>query len=103
MWIVHIVFALIFILLGLVFIKGKGAFLIAGYNTSSKEEKAKYDEMALLKFMGKIMFAFAGSFLIMATSDFFKSMGPLWIGLVIFFGITVFAVIYANIGNRFKK
>ena len=44
MLIVHLVVAGIFLVLGTVFAFGKGAFLIAGYNTASAEEKAKYDE-----------------------------------------------------------
>jgi preprotein translocase subunit SecG len=103
MWVVHIVFALMFLLLGTVFMRGKGAFLIAGYNTSSKEEKAKYNEKALCVFMGRIMFLFVVCFLIMATSDLLNSMIPLWIGLALFFCIAIFAVIYANTGNRFRK
>ena len=103
MWIVHIVVALMFLLLGTVFMRGKGAFLIAGYNTSSKEEKAKYDEKALCRFMGKIMFSFAACFLIMATSDLLNVMVPLWTGLILFFCVAIFALIYSNTGNRFKK
>lgn len=38
MWVVPALFSLFFIVLGLVFIQGKGAFLIAGYNTSSRAE-----------------------------------------------------------------
>lgn len=33
--------------LGIALLQGKGAWLIAGYNTLSDEEKAKYDELAL--------------------------------------------------------
>lgn len=44
---------------GTVFSLGKGAFLIAGYNTAPKREKEKYDEKALCRFMGKLMFALA--------------------------------------------
>ncbi|NMA95582.1 MAG: DUF3784 domain-containing protein [Clostridiales bacterium] len=103
MWIVHVIIALIFLALGVVFMMGKGAFLIAGYNTSSKETKDKYDEKALCKFMGKIMFAYMGSFLLMATSDLFKSMVPMWIGFAIFFVISILAVVYANMGSRFRR
>ena len=53
MWVVNIVIALMFLLLGTVFMRGKGAFLIVGYNTSSKEEKAKYDEKALCRYIRK--------------------------------------------------
>ena len=34
---------------------GKASFLVAGYNTMSKEEKSKYDGIALSKFIGKIL------------------------------------------------
>lgn len=37
----------IFLVMGIIFLLGKGGFLIAGYNTASKEEKAKYDEKRL--------------------------------------------------------
>lgn len=46
------VFGVIFLALGIVFLCGKGAFLIAGYNTASKEEKAKYDEKILARWIG---------------------------------------------------
>ncbi len=42
----------LFVGLGVLFSKGKGAFLIAGYNTMSKEKKARYDKNALCRFMG---------------------------------------------------
>ena len=54
---------ILFIVLGIVFINGKGSSLIAGYNTMSPEEKGKYDTVALTKFMGKMMFALSFSML----------------------------------------
>lgn len=47
--------------LGIVFLCGKGAMLIAGYNTSSPEERAQMDEKQLCRFMGKFCFAMAGA------------------------------------------
>lgn len=38
---------IILIVLGIIIRFGKASFLIAGYNTSSKDEKEKYDEDAL--------------------------------------------------------
>ena len=37
---IHIALILLFLILGIVLWKGKGAWMIAGYNTSSKAEKA---------------------------------------------------------------
>ena len=49
--IVLLLIIVLFVVLGIVFINGKGSFLIAGYNTMPPEEKEKYDEVALCKFM----------------------------------------------------
>ena len=65
----------LFLVLGLIFSRGKGAFLIAGYNTASKAEKAKYDEKALCRFMGKIMFAMAGCQGVMALGSSWSACG----------------------------
>lgn len=42
----------LFAALSLLLLSGKGAWLIAGYNTSSPEEKAKYDEKRLCRVSG---------------------------------------------------
>lgn len=44
--------AVIFLLIALLLFTGKGSWLIAGYNTSSKEEKEKYDQKKLCRAMG---------------------------------------------------
>ena len=41
-WIVWIIFA-IFTVLSIILLSGHGSWFISGYNTASKEEKAKYD------------------------------------------------------------
>jgi hypothetical protein len=40
---------IIFIICGIFLLFGKGSWLIAGYNTSSKEEKEKFDEKKLCR------------------------------------------------------
>lgn len=50
-WIIWIVFAA-FSALTIVLISGHGSWLIAGYNTASKEEKAKYDTKKLCTVSG---------------------------------------------------
>ena len=94
---------LLFLVLGAVFSRGKGAFLIAGYNTSSKEEKAKYDEKALCRFMGKLMFAMAGCWVPVALSALLDRMWLYYAGIGLFLAVVFGGVIYANTGNRFRK
>lgn len=47
-WVILIIFALLSIL----FLTGHGSGLIAGYNTSSKEEQSKYDAKKLCRVAG---------------------------------------------------
>lgn len=49
--------AAFFAILTIVFLSGHGANLIAGYNTSSKEEQAKYDKKKLCRVLGFGMLA----------------------------------------------
>lgn len=100
---VHCGMILLFLLLGLVFSRGKGAFLIAGYNTASKAEKAKYDEKALCRCMGKLMFALAGTWVPIALSALLDRMWLLWLGLGLFLVVCLGGVIYMNTGNRFRR
>ena len=103
MLIVFLGMIVLFLVLGLIIAQGKGAFLIAGYNTASKAEKARYDEKALCRFMGKIMFALAGCQGIMALGILVVGMWLFWVGIAAFLAVTFGTVIYANTGNRFRK
>lgn len=46
---------ILFLILTIVFLMGKGGFLIAGYNTASAKEKARYDEKKMCRVMGVSM------------------------------------------------
>lgn len=94
---------MLFIILGVAFSLGKGAFLISGYNMLSKEEKAKYDEKALCKFMGKSMFAIAFIVFLWELSSLIKQHILFVIGLILLLGTVIFILVYSNTKNRFKK
>lgn len=98
-----IIIIILFIVMGIFLINGKGSFLIAGYNTMSEEEKAKYDTVALCKFMGKMMFAFAFIMVFWLISEVYSIDWLLYVGIAVFIGLTVFMLIYMNTGNKFKK
>lgn len=51
--------AILFIVLGILIKYGKMYFLIAGYNTMSKEEKEKYDIEGIASVFRNIMFGMA--------------------------------------------
>ncbi len=82
---------------------GKGAGIIAGYNTFSAEEKAKYDKNKLCKDMSKLMFALAVCWFVVASREIFKTIILLWMGLALFIAVILAGLVYMNTGNRFKK
>jgi len=94
---------LLFIALGIVFSSGKGSFLIAGFNTMSKTEKAEYNETALCKFMGKVMFIMGFCVALWMTGEIAGVYPIFYAGLIMFFAVIIFTLIYANTGNRFKN
>ncbi len=93
----------LFIVLGIVFINGKGVSLIAGYNSLPAEEKKKYDTAALCKFVGKMMFALSFCTLLWLLSAALEISSLFSAGLVLFVLIIVYMIIHLNTGNRYKK
>ena len=93
---IHFVMTGSFFLLGVMFAVGKGTGLIAGYNTATAEEKANYDKKKLCKAMSRLMFALAGCWLVTASSEIFKKIALLWIGLALFLIVSVVGAVYVN-------
>lgn len=57
---------LLFVIMGGIFLAGKGGFLIAGYNTADKKDKQKYDEKKLNRCFA--IFCFGVAIAIAATA-----------------------------------
>ena len=93
-------------ILGVIIRFGKASWLISGYNTSSKYEKEKYDETALCKFVGNLLFGIAIIFLFIAAATVLNSeylTTIVIIGVLLEVVLVISAIIYMNTGNRFKK
>ena len=84
----------LFVLLGIILSMGKGANLIAGYNTASEADKAKIDEKKLCKYVGRLM---------LVLSFLLKSKALEWIGLGLFLVSIAFGLIWINTGGRILK
>lgn len=67
-WVIWVGFILILIFT-IILLSGRGAWLIAGYNTASKEEKAKYDEKKLCRVTGIGMAVIAILILVMGLFE----------------------------------
>ena len=89
--VIRLLVAASFLALGIVFSRGKGTSLIAGYNTAAPEEKAKYDEKKLCKAMSRLMFVLALCWLVIAASALWQP--ALWIGLSLFVAAAIAGIV----------
>jgi len=75
---IDLLIAVIFIVMGVLFIKsnGKGCNFISGYNLKTEEERKNYDEVKICKYVGKTILVWAVFFIIGALVDcFYKGIG----------------------------
>lgn len=93
----------LFAVLAIILFFGKGAFLIAGYNTASKAEKAMYDEKKLCKVVGSGMGAIAILMAITASFGYDKPSWSIWLLPVGIIAIVVVILILSNTICRSKN
>lgn len=100
---VHVFMGMLFILLGYLIKYKQWSWLIAGYNTSSKKEKLKYDAAALCGGVGNFLFLLAGILFVTALGEIFNAARVVSLGWILFSVSTIAFLVYANTGNRYKK
>ena len=103
MLVVNLIVIAFFALMGILFARGKGMSLIAGYNTLSPREKDKYDKEKLSRAMSRMMFLLAGTWAVAAAGVYIRSNALCWAGIALFLAVIIGGVIYMNTGNRLKK
>lgn len=94
---------ILFLILSIYLLQGKGAMLISGYNTMSKEDKAQYDTVALCKATGKLMLGVTFSISLIFAGDLFQQNWLFIAGTVLMIASIAIGLIYMNSGNRYKK
>lgn len=92
--IVSIVFAVMFLVLAVIFLMGKGDMLIAGYNTASEEERKTIDIKRLRIVMAVLMVVTAVFCAIVPLLGNDKN--SILVAAAIFVAITIVGVIIAN-------
>ena len=88
-------------ILGIVLLTCRGSSLIAGFNTMSKDSKAKFDSAALSRFLGKILIPIG-----ILTLPFAIENIPawyVWVYCAVVLALCIFAIIYVNKNIRFRK
>jgi len=94
---------ILFMIMGLYLSTGRGSWLIAGFNMLPQADKEKYDTEALCKYMGKMMFAYAFSMVLLLLGDIYNITWFIPLSVVIIVGLTIYILVYVNTGDRFKK
>jgi len=92
-----VVFATLFLVIGIFLLCGKGSWLIAGYNTASEEEKAKYDKKKLCKGTGGVTLTVSVLLYIMAFLGYRVESGLMDEQKMLPFAIVFVAVIFLAI------
>ena len=102
-FLVSSIFAVPVIIIGIVLCCGKGAFLIAGYNTASPEEKAIYNEKALCRAVGALVMVIVGGVELLMLGLVLDTTALVWGGGILMAVSTVFGLIYINKSQRFRR
>ncbi|MDR1330151.1 MAG: DUF3784 domain-containing protein [Oscillospiraceae bacterium] len=84
--------------MAIILLRGRGAWLIAGFNMLPEREKRRYDQAGLCRFMGKILL---GVGVLTLPMGFGLGWYP-FVYIPAVLGLVIFAAVYANTGNRFK-
>ena len=100
--IVIVVIVVSMIVMAVFLLNGKGSFLIAGYNTMNKTERAKYNEKSLCRFTGWLLIALSFCMLLIPAGIFLEMMWLIYFGTMLILVVSFGAVIYSNTGNRFR-
>ncbi len=99
-WVVWVVLVLL-VIFSIILLTGHGSWLIAGYNTSSKEEKAKYNEKRLCRIVGSGMMIVS---VLVFISQMFENVLPAsfayWMLGIIFLDVVVMLILGNTIGKK---
>ncbi len=91
------------LVLALILLSGRGAFLIAGYNTSSKEEKSRWNKKRLCRGVGAyLLFTFIWLAVMLALGIQGVKDGVTPLG-VVFVLLTIGFVVFVNFSHFFKN
>lgn len=97
-----IVFAIILIIIAFFLKRGKGLWLLAGFNTMSVEERNVYDMEKICRFISKTLTGMALCLLAFDFGLYINNIIAIVFPWVVFGGIVIFTLVYIN-SDKFKK
>ncbi len=97
-----IVFAIMLIVISFFLKRGKGLWLLAGFNTMSVEERNVYDMEKIGKFTSKTLTGMALCLLAFDFGLYINNIIVIIFPWIVFGGIVIFTLLYLN-SDKFKK
>ena len=96
---------LVCLILGLILRTGKANFLMAGYNTMSKEEQARWDAKAMSGFIGWLLIIPSAVLLLGCIPVWFNFYPQVFLLVTwcVFIAVILAGVFYMNLSSRFKR
>lgn len=94
---------LVMLVISIVLMMGKGANLIAGYNTMSQKEKEKYDSTAMCKCLGKYLLSVTILTVALPLGEICGIGWLPWAYAAYVMISAICVIVYCNTGNRFRK
>ncbi len=101
--VIGFIVAAAFIIWGAVLCTGRGALLIAGYNTMSGDEKAKWDERRLCRSTGKMMIGSGIWVFCLVLLSFFDITWFVLATIPVFLLSVIAWVVYINKSPKFRR
>lgn len=99
----HFLVVLLFMFLGYLIKYRQYSWLIAGYNTSTKKQKEKYNQDALCRGVGNLAFILAGIASVGSIGEFFSLNRVMLFSWILFSIVIIVALINMNTANRYRK
>lgn len=101
--IVYFVLAAPLVALAIAMFCGRGASLVAGYNTASPAKRAEIDEKKMLRCVGVILLAVAAGLVVAGIGALIGSHVLHYVGIGLLIVAPIVGVIVMNTGDRCKK
>jgi O-antigen/teichoic acid export membrane protein len=104
MWIVYLASGVIILFLGFVTRKYNLSILVAGYNTAPAEEKQKYDERKMTRYVGNMLMMASAILLVSAIVFYWFDLpeSAFFVSWAIFIIFLLGGLVFLNTNDRLK-
>jgi len=101
--IITIPISLFLVICGIMFLRGRWENLLAGWNTMSESERAKWNKPAMFHFAGWMLIIMAIPLFLLPLVIHYELTALIWVMIGLMTAIPLAGVIYMNVSKRFHN